>query len=98
MTGRSRIIVRALVLLLLTPVCLAESPDWGNYNNVLKEFVSPGEKNGVPVNLVDYPGLSKSKRFAQVVEQIRTFDLARLQTRDEHLAFSSMHTISLLFN
>ena len=86
MRGRLRVVLGFLVLL-LTPVCLAESPEWGTYNDVLKEFVSPGEKNGVPVNLVDYPGLSKSKPFELVVEQIRSFDLARLQTREEHLAF-----------
>ena len=87
MRGRLSAVFGVLTLLSLTPVCLAESPDWGAYNDVLKEFVSPGEKNGVPVNLVDYQGLSKSKPFEQVVKQIRTFNLARLQTWEERLAF-----------
>ena len=80
-------IFRLLFLLLLTPICRADSPDWKVYNEILIEYVSPGEKNGISVNLVDYTALQGSSDFMDLVAQIREFDVSLLETREEHLAF-----------
>ena len=80
-------IFRMFFLLLLAPICRADVPDWKAYNEILIEYVSPGEKNGISVNLVDYTGLQGSSDFTELVAQIREFDVSRLETREEHLAF-----------
>jgi hypothetical protein len=80
-------IFRLFFLLLLAPVCQADSPDWKAYNEILIEYVSPGEKNGISVNLVNYTALQGSSDFMDLVAQIREFDVSHLETREEHLAF-----------
>ena len=51
------------------PVSAAE-PDLKVFDRLLEKYVAPGEKQGLTVNLVDYPGLSRDPRFALLVEQI----------------------------
>ena len=68
------------------PVSAAE-PDLKVFDRLLEKYVAPGEKQGLTVNLVDYPGLSRDPRFALLVEQIRAFDVNDLTSDDEKLAF-----------
>ena len=68
------------------PVSAAE-PDLKVFDQLLEKYVAPGEKQGLTVNLVDYPGLSRDPRFALLVEQIRAFDVNDLTSDDEKLAF-----------
>ncbi len=79
-----------MATLLLSFVCLpasAAEPDWKIFDQLLLKYVAPGEKEGMTVNLVDYPGFSRDPGFAVVVEQVRTFDVNKLSSDDDKLAF-----------
>jgi hypothetical protein len=76
-----------LPILLLPRLAIASEPDWSAYADLLEHYVAPGDKHGIAVNLVDYQGLSGEARFAEVVEDVRGFDVALLASREERLAF-----------
>jgi hypothetical protein len=65
----------------------AAEPDWSRYGELLATYVSPGELQGVSLNLVDYAGLARDPRFGQVVQQIASYPLASLTTPAERIAF-----------
>ena len=73
--------------LLISGPALGEEPDWQPWAEVLKRFVTPGERDGMRVNLVDYAGLKNDPTFSQVVTELRAFDPARLEGHAETLAF-----------
>ncbi len=66
---------------------IGEEPDWAIFDQMLAKYVAPGEKGDMIVNLVDYQGLSIDPGFAVVVEQVRNFDVSKLGSEDEKLAF-----------
>lgn len=66
---------------------LAVSPDWSAYQQLLNTYVSQGEKDGVKLNVVDYPALKQSDVYKQAVAQLEQFDTRRLETKEERLAF-----------
>ncbi|MFT4564009.1 MAG: hypothetical protein ACI9BW_003771 [Gammaproteobacteria bacterium] len=65
----------------------AVEPDWHEYDELLAQYVSPGESAGVELNQVDYAGLARDPKFKNVVDMIAVFPLAQLSTADETLAF-----------
>ena len=71
---------------LSTPARAAE-PNWDSYASLLKTHITSGEKHGVRLNLVDYPGLARDKRWPKLLAQLTRFDLHQLTTRDEKLVF-----------
>ena len=73
--------------LALVPLAHAAEPDWSDYAALLQAHVSPGEKDGLALNRVDYEALRESPLLASAVEQVRNFDVARLKTPEETLAF-----------
>lgn len=64
----------------------AEEPDWSNYQAVLSH-VKPGQKNGVSLMLVDYPSIKNNNSLDKAYKEISEFNLNRLMTREEKLAF-----------
>lgn len=72
--------------LLVLPARAAE-PDWAAYARLLESHVSPGSKDGLAVNQVDYEALRQSPVLALAVEQVRAFDVSQLETVEEKLAF-----------
>ncbi len=65
----------------------ASEPDWTLYGEVLQQHVTPGVIEGVAVNKVNYTAIATDPRFPAVVQMVRNFDVAQLQTREEKLAF-----------
>ena len=76
-----------LVLMLLPATGLAQTPDWPLYDEVLIEHVHPGVKDGLAVNLVDYPALKADPQFKELVGIIRHFPVETLDGKKEKLAF-----------
>lgn len=80
--------VLLLFLLLLAPLTVeAAEPDWTPYAALLGKHLSQGEKNGVALNLVDYPALKADPAWPAVVQLVEGFPLERLSSRPEQLAF-----------
>jgi Protein of unknown function, DUF547 len=85
-----RVRLRALIfahLCLMASLVLAEEPDWSLYAQVLAAHVTPGQVQGVALNVVDYSQLAQDPRFKRVVQQLANFSIAKLSTPDERLAF-----------
>ena len=76
-----------IMLALVPGIALARVPDWSLYAGVLRDYVVPGEKDGIRVNLVDYAGLADDPAFSELVGDIRAFDPGQLSGDKERLAF-----------
>lgn len=75
-------------LLLMIPLSgAAAEPNWGDYGELLATHVSPGMKNGVALNAVDYPALKASGEVDKVAAQLAAYPLEKLANREEKLAF-----------
>ena len=79
-------IILAFGLLFSTWHAAAEEPDWTSYQAVLSH-VKPGQKNGISLMLVDYPTLKSTHILDKAYQEISVFNLERLSTREEKLAF-----------
>lgn len=82
-------ILRTLIFVLLTAAtpAIADEPDWGGYASLLERYTSEGRKFGKELVLVDYGSLAQSEEFAELVDAVRRFDVSRLSSREERLAF-----------
>ncbi len=76
-----------ILMVLSAPFSTASEPDWTLYGEILEAYVSPGEIDGTQLTVVDYVSVASDPRFAVVVDQVRSFDVTRLETEAEHLAF-----------
>ncbi|MDX8395913.1 MAG: DUF547 domain-containing protein [Mariprofundaceae bacterium] len=76
-----------IALLLLALPAQAEEPDWSNYAGLLSDYVIAGEKHGIQLNLVNYQAWSKDARWPTVLNDLKIFDVARLEGKKEQLAF-----------
>jgi len=65
----------------------AVEPDWSGYDQVLQQYVAHGTTGAVEINQVDYSGLARDPAFATVVAELAEFQLQRLESREETLAF-----------
>jgi hypothetical protein len=65
----------------------ANSPDWDEYDGLLKTYVVSGTTAGVALNQVDYGRLAQDPAFSQQVQNLANFRTHELQDRDETLAF-----------
>ncbi|MEO8417380.1 MAG: DUF547 domain-containing protein [Methylophilaceae bacterium] len=66
---------------------MAAEPDWSDYAKLLSHHVSPGTKNGVALNVVDYAALKTSGEIDKAAAQLAAFPLEKLANREEKLAF-----------
>ncbi|PCJ41557.1 MAG: DUF547 domain-containing protein [SAR86 cluster bacterium] len=79
--------IRMIFLWAFATASLATEPDWNDYDGLLNSHVHAAEKDGYPVNLVDYENISADSRFYVVFNQIIQFDVLQLTTNEEKLAF-----------
>ncbi len=87
---RARSLALKCILLLsclASPVSWAAAPDWSAYDRLLSKHLTMGEKNGVPVMLVDYGELAEDTDLEQSVALIEQHNTAQLQSREQRLAF-----------
>lgn len=61
--------------------------DWALYDQLLSEYVSEGERQGSPVNLVDYSNLKKDARLQVLINQLESYPQSNLKSRQEKLSF-----------
>ena len=85
-----RILVLRGCFFLLTFFALsaqAAEPDWSAYGQLLKQYVSAGELEGVQLNKVDYTAWRQDPLWPQVIAQISHYPATNLQSREEKLSF-----------
>ncbi len=73
--------------LFLTMNVSATEPDWKPYANLLASSVKQGTKQGVSLAMVDYAALKKSGKLDAVYQQLSAYPVAKLQGKQEKLAF-----------
>ena len=83
-TGR---LLFVLICLVVVPLRAYAAFDWSLYGSILKEYVTPGTRDGVKVNLVDYAGLKSDPMFTQLLGEMRDYDTMLLTNRKEREAF-----------
>jgi len=71
----------------ITQVVKAEAPDWTDYNHLLQNYVSPGQKAGIDLNLIDYKGWAGDPAWKRLLETIRDYPLQSLETREQTIGF-----------
>lgn len=57
------------------------------YQGVLTDYVSSGDKNGLPANMVDYAGVKADQRLAELLRLIQQYPKTRLHSREKQIAF-----------
>ncbi len=86
----SRLILPLLllpVLILLSAPAVSQEPGWSDYRVLLQRYVKPGMRNGVRVNLVDYTGIARDKRWPKVLQELANYPEHKLRTKSERAAF-----------
>ncbi|MEH6626202.1 MAG: DUF547 domain-containing protein [Motiliproteus sp.] len=86
-TSNSWLCLAFLCLIFYKPSVQSAEMDWSLYNELLQQYVSAGQVEGVTLNLVGYSKLSKDPRFSQLLEQLQRFPLDNLNTKEEKLSF-----------
>ncbi len=82
-----RVAGRLLALLLGSASAGAVEPDWGVYDELLRQYVRPATLHGVAINAVDYAGLAADPRLAAAVHAVEWFSTTDLENRAERIAF-----------
>lgn len=75
------------ILLVAAMNAVGAEPDWTRYGAALDRHVRAGEVDGISANLVDYEGMASDPDFAAAVQAVRDFDVRRLESDAERLAF-----------
>jgi hypothetical protein len=57
------------------------------YAALLADYVKPGEKNGVQVNLVNFGAVKKDPRLSLLMDKLEAFNLSVLGTKEAKVAF-----------
>lgn len=90
------------ILITLSTPAISQEPGWSDYRVLLKRYVKPGIRNGVRVNLVDYTGIARDKRWQKVLHKLATYPEHKLRTKKERAAFYinayNIMTIQLIVN
>ena len=85
--ARFNIVILSLVLSFTSLTVNAAEPDWSAYNALLLDYVKPGKKNGVDLNIVNYADLAEDPRLGLVAGMVSGYSTAQLKSRQEQLAF-----------
>ncbi|MCW8885491.1 MAG: DUF547 domain-containing protein [Motiliproteus sp.] len=84
----SRWMAVGLFAAVISPMMAAAAePDWRSYNELLNEYVSPGQAQGVTLNQVNYSALKSDPRWQQLLAMLESYPLASLESRQEKIAF-----------
>jgi len=81
-----RLCFTGLLLSISAPV-MAENFDWQQWNSLLGEAVSGARREGVMLNVVDYPLVMKDVRYQETIQRLSKYDPAKIINRDDKLAF-----------
>ncbi len=65
----------------------AAEPDWANYTAILQKNVRRRTVAGISGNYVNYAAIKADPRWPGVVKLVANYDLGKLKTRNEKLAF-----------
>jgi hypothetical protein len=57
------------------------------YQSVLNDYLSPGQKNGLPANMVDYAVIRKDDRLNQLMTLIQDYPQEQLNSPKKEIAF-----------
>jgi hypothetical protein len=82
-----KIFIILLTITLLNTNIFAQNYYESLWTYVLQQYVKPGEKENISTNLIDYPGLSKSKFFQDILDELTTFEIMELKTKEQEMAF-----------
>ena len=82
-----RITLTLLLALCFQPAAYAGPINWNPYNALLQQYIVSGEKNGVRLNLVDYPAIAADTRWPHILKQLADSDLHSLHNKKQQLAF-----------
>ncbi len=90
----SLMLLFALVIALISPVSKADEQGDQDlqainvlYQSLLNDYSRSGEKNDLPLRLVDYAALKSDPRLDDLVAQFERYPRERLQTREQKIAF-----------
>jgi hypothetical protein len=76
-----------LSLIMLPTYAVSQEPGWSDYRVLLQRYVKPGIRNGVRVNLVDYTGIARDRRWQKVLHNLAKYPAHKLRTNEERAAF-----------
>lgn len=77
----------ALLITAALPLRAYAAFDWSLYAQLLQTYVTPGTKDGVAVNLVNYAGLKNDAMFPELLGELRDYDPMQLTTKKQREAF-----------
>lgn len=75
------------VFILLSTPFVAHAQDWSTYDELLAQYVTPAERQGVTHHRVNYRALRQDPRYPQLLALVENQPIAALTTRNERLAF-----------
>ncbi len=75
------------IFIVLSIHVVAQEPGWSDYRALLKQYVKPGVRNGVQVNLIDYTGIARDRRWQKVLQKLAQYPEHKLRTKQERAAF-----------
>ncbi|MDP2141400.1 MAG: DUF547 domain-containing protein [Gammaproteobacteria bacterium] len=78
---------RLLIALAILLPSVGQTQDWSLYDDLLAQYVTPAERQGVTHNRVNYQALAQDPRYSQMLALIEDFPVTQLQQRDAKLAF-----------
>lgn len=86
-----------LTVLFLAVAPLAHAaPDWSPYARILINHLTPGEKEGARLVLVDYAALGKDPDFQRAVDLLKNEDPSRMQKREKMAFYINAYNILAL--
>ena len=80
------LLLTSFILTCLSFSSFAVEPDWKAYSAAL-QYLSPGEKNGTQLTLVDYQKLKDNGLLETAYQQLAKFPVKQLESQEEKLAF-----------
>ncbi|PVZ64366.1 DUF547 domain-containing protein [Pelagibaculum spongiae] len=85
----TRLLNRMILIssLLLPNLLQAAELDWQIYDQLLKQHITSGTKDGIKLNLVDYSAIAKDPKYQQALDQLQQYPLENLKTPAEKQAF-----------
>lgn len=81
------IYILAALVIAVVPTVGRAGTDWSDYAALLQRHLSNGEKNGVQLTLVDYPGIAADPLYPRVLKRLASQPRDALVSREERLAF-----------
>lgn len=75
------------ILLCLSPALFAQHPYEFLWSSILAKNVTPGSRNKIELNLVNYPAISERQNFNNLVRVVSQIDTGKIKSDAERKAF-----------